>query len=798
MRTNHLQRPAGMHGLRPTVFAAMLLLGSMATAANAQASAAAAARAYDVPSQPLGATLTRIAQESGERISIDSEWVRGLASPAVQGHYTAEQAAQRALMNSGLQLTRTGNGTLTVKPAEKARTGSHGSASVLPEVTVSGKAPGSTTEGTGSYTAFSTSSSTRLNLTSQETPQSITVLTRQLIDDQKLGDLTDALGATPGVVVQNATVGQDAPYIYARGVALTNYQVDGIPRSSTMGPHLENTSMYDRIEVVRGATGIMNGIGSPAATINMIRKRPTAERQMSVTAQAGTWNRYGAGFDLSGAANDAGTARLRLVGDARNQQAWSQNYAQKAQSLYGVAEVDLTRQTLLTVGLNHLTQDTRAPILGQPMFYTTGARLVSSPSGVGFPSWTYYDNTVSTGFASIEHRFNQDWIGKIEYSHSQFDYDAVGYTPSLNTVNPGGSGFSINPYRWNSKLKQDTVDAYVSGSFALFGQRHELIAGISSSHLKTESPAYTRVAGYTTALNFNDLANAAAPGFTRSSTLSNTEEKQSSLFISSRLSVTHATTLLLGGRMTNYRYSNGRAASERDDNVFIPYAGIVHNLNDTWSLFASYTKIYKPQSYWVSVINGLTADPEEGVGYEAGVKGRFFDGKLNSSFSVFQTDRNNLAVWSSAVSSYQILGETQSRGAEIELNGEIANNWQVGGGYAFAVTKDVTGAQLLAEVPRHTVKVFTSYRLPGEWNKITVGGGVSWQNSTSNGGSPYSYQQGGVGLLNLMARYALDRNLTLSLNFNNALDKQYYSYASGNRATFGAPRSVIVSMKYDF
>lgn len=247
MRTNPLHRPAGMHGLRPTVLAAMLLLGSMATAAHAQSNAPGAARAYDVPSQPLGATLTRIAQESGERISIDSELVRGLASPAIQGNYTAEQAAQRALMNSGLQLTRTDNGTLTVKQAEKSRTGSHSGASALPEVTVSGKAPGSTTEGTGSYTAFSTSSSTRLNLTAQETPQSITVLTRQLIDDQKLGDLTDALAATPGVVVQNGTVGQDAPYIYARGVALTNYQVDGIPRSSTMGPHLENTSMYDRI-----------------------------------------------------------------------------------------------------------------------------------------------------------------------------------------------------------------------------------------------------------------------------------------------------------------------------------------------------------------------------------------------------------------------------------------------------------------------------------------------------------------------------------------------------------------------
>lgn len=799
MHLLHPQRPAPLQGLRPSVLAACLLVAGVPYVAHAQATAAATAHAFDIPTQTLGSTLTRIAQESGERISIDSELVNGLAAPAIRGRYTLEQAAQKALANTGLQLVRTDNGTLTVKHTGKANSApgatEQGS---LAEVTVSGKAPGSTTEGTGSYTTFSTSSSTRLNLTAQETPQSITVLTRQLIDDQRLGDLTDALGATPGVVVQNATVGQDAPYIYARGVALTNYQVDGVPRSSAMGPHLENTSMYDRIEVVRGATGIMNGIGSPAATINMIRKRPTAERRMSVNAHAGTWDRHGAGLDLSGPVNESATARLRLVADTKQQHAWSQNYAQKSHSLYGIGELDLTSRTLLTVGLNHLSQDTRAPILGQPLFYTNGQPLANAPSNLGSPGWTYYDNQVRSGFASVEHRFDSGWVGKIEYSHAQFDYDAGGYTPSLNTIASTGAGFSISPYRWNSKLKQDTVDAYLSGSFSLLGRRHEMIAGVSSSGVKADSPGYTRNPGYVTAINFHDLADAPPPAFTRTTTSSHTEEKQRSVFLSSRLSLADATTLLIGGRMSNFRYSNGRATSERDDNVFIPYLGIVQGLDDSWSLFASYTKIFKPQSYWVSVLNGASVDPEEGTGYEAGVKGSFHDGRLNTSLSVFQTDRTNMAVWNASAASYDILGEARSRGVELELNGELAKGWQIGGGYAFAATKDMAGVRQLREVPRHTLKLFTSYRLPGDWSRITLGGGVHWQNATDNGGVPYAYRQGNVALVNLMARYALDRNLTLSININNALDKQYYSYASGNRATFGAPRHVIAAVKYDF
>ncbi|MBN9340750.1 MAG: TonB-dependent receptor, partial [Comamonadaceae bacterium] len=281
-------------GLRPAVLAACLLAGAP-WAAHAQFPAAvpAAARTYDIPPQALGATLTRIAQESGAHISIDSTLVHGHSSPAIHGHYTAEQAAQKALAHSGLQLARTGNGTLTVRPLQGAEAalpgeGGHGTAgTALPEVTVSGKAPGSTTEGTGAYTTSSTSSSTRLNLTPQETPQAISVLTRQRLYDQHLATVADALEAAPGIVLQHTTFGQDGPAVYARGSYLQNYQIDGVPTSSTMSPFLDNTASYDRIELVRGATGIMNGLGTPAATVNLIRKRPTVAPQRAVTAELG-------------------------------------------------------------------------------------------------------------------------------------------------------------------------------------------------------------------------------------------------------------------------------------------------------------------------------------------------------------------------------------------------------------------------------------------------------------------------------------------------------------------------------
>src|SRR5690606_21267946 len=151
-----------------------------------------------------------------------------------------------------------------------------GGAIMLSPVMISGKAIGSTTEGTGSYTTGSTSSATRLNLSVKETPQSVTVMTRQRLDDQRLRDLADVFEATPGVSLHR-TSGYEAgaPAVYARGTIINSFQIDGVPTSDSLRSYVQRTAIYDRVEIVRGATGLMNSLGTPAATINLLRKRPT-------------------------------------------------------------------------------------------------------------------------------------------------------------------------------------------------------------------------------------------------------------------------------------------------------------------------------------------------------------------------------------------------------------------------------------------------------------------------------------------------------------------------------------------
>ncbi|WP_308845076.1 TonB-dependent siderophore receptor [Oxalicibacterium faecigallinarum] len=714
----------------------------------------------------------------------------------MQGSFTPYEGISRLLETTGLEVVDQGNGNYSLQPART----SHADDAVLPSVTVSGKAPGSTTEGTGSYTTWSTSSSTRLNLTPQETPQAVTVLTRQRLDDQKLDTLVDVLDATPGIIVQKTMIGesQDGTDIYARGSRLRNYQIDGVPTSLDMTPLLANTVAYDRIEVVRGATGIMNGLGTPAATINLIRKRPTATPQKSVTFQAGNWDRHGGGLDISNPLNENGTARMRLAANYTQEGAWVKNFDQKNIAFYGITEFDLSDRSLLTIGINHLEQKTDASILGRPLFFTNGQRIKLSPSDDGTPSWGYYDHKSSNLFASLEHRFGSNWIGKVEYSQSRHDFDSLtmGLTQTIDAAT--GSGMEVWPYRANGQNRQDNLDAYISGVFSMFGRDHELIGGVTlSRRLSTIKNFDQDLASWPTDFNIYDWTSIAPSPVFSQTDQGRFRERNYSPYLNARFQLGDSTSMLLGSRTVHWQLDE--STSTRKENVFVPYVGLVHSLNDTWSVYGSYTKIFQPQDGVVFLYGrpGATPDPEQGEGYEVGAKASLYGGQLTASLALFQMDVANLSFWNRDARVYEVSGQTQTRGIELELNGKLADGWQIGAGYAYAKSKDENGQRALTRLPLHSLKLFTTYRLAGAWNKLTIGGGTSWQ-SAIHSGEDLDYRQGGVALVNLMARYEIDKNLSIAFHANNVLDKQYFSTVAGNYGTFGAPRNFMASIKYNF
>ncbi|WP_313327169.1 TonB-dependent siderophore receptor [Pseudomonas qingdaonensis] len=803
-----MQYPRDVAFTRRPLASAILAASLLALLPGAAVQAAEATQAqtqridFHISTQSLVDAIELFSAQSGYQVIYDANQVAGIVSPEVQGQYTAEQAL-RTLTGSSARLSQPNpNSFLIELPVDL------GSGLQLDAVSISGKAPGSTTEGTGLYTTYSSSSSTRLNLTPRETPQALTVMTRQRLDDQRLSTLTDTLEATPGIIVTRDGLGAESDSYYSRGFVIQNYEVDGVPTTTRMDNYTQSMAMYDRVEIVRGASGLISGMGSPSATINLIRKRPTYEGQASITGSAGTWDRYGSGFDVSGPLTESGNVRGRLVADYKTEKAWVDRYKQDTQLLYGITEFDLSEDTLLTLGLSYLRTDVDSPLRsGLPTRFSNDERSNLSRSINSAPTWSYNDHEQTSYFASVEQQLGNGWSGKLEYSHSENKFDELfGFV--MGDLNPDGSGMSQLPVRFSGTPRQDNLDLYVTGPFRLFEREHELIGGVTLSQFSQSVPEwggwrydYNATPGASIDNIFDWDGKQPKPPFTESGK-SSQEENQYAAYLTTRLHLSDDLNLILGSRLIDWERKTedrpyGAASSNTDrkeTGVFIPYAGVVYDLNDTWSLYASYTKIFNPQGSWVQDAQFKPIDPMQGIGYEMGIKGSHFDGKLNSSVAVFKLEQDNLAIWQHD-NVYEAKQDTTSKGIEMEINGELAEGWQASAGYAYTLTTDNQDERINTVLPRHSLKTFTSYRLPGVLDKVTVGGGVNWQSKVGN--DLHTFTQGSYAIANLMARYDINEHLEASVNLNNLFDREYYSMA-GLYGTYGAPRNVMTNFTYRF
>ena len=774
--------------------------------ASAQVQAAQQQLDFNIPGGPLGAALAQFGETAHLLISYPAELTEGRVTQGLSGRYEIDTGLDTLLAGTDLQALRTTQGGYQIARRQDS------DALQLDALTISGKAPGSTTEGSGSYTTLSSSSSTRLNLTPKETPQSLTVMTRQRLDDQRLTTLSDTMDATPGIIVLRDGLGAESDSFWSRGFEIQNFEIDGVPTVTRMDNYAQSMAQYDRVEVVRGATGLISGMGNPSATINLIRKRPTAEAQASVTGEAGNWDRYGSGFDVSGPLTESGNVRGRVVADYKTGGAWIDRFKQDSQLLYGISEFDLTENTLLTLGFSYLRTDVDSPLRsGLPTRFPDGQRTDLSRSTNASPDWSYNDHEQTSYFTSIEQKFDNGWSGKVEFTHTENQFDEI-FTYLNGTLQSDGSGTSLLPVKFAGTPRQNNLDLYLTGPLDLLGREHEIIAGLTLSKYNENVPSYGgwrydysgSPAGAIDNL-FDYHGNNAKPDFPVTGK-SSIDETQYAAYLTGRFHLSDDLSLILGSRLVDWKRDTedrpyGADASEtqsRETGVFIPYTGVVYDLNDVWSLYASYTKIFNPQASWVRDENNKPLDPMEGKGYELGVKGSHLDGQLNASLALFKLEQDNLAVWQAEYPGsnvYKAEQGTTSKGVEMQLDGQLAEGWQVGTGYAYTVTTDADDQRINTTLPRHSVKTFSTYRLGGELDKLTVGGGVNWQSKV--GSDLHTFTQGSYAITNLLARYDISKNLSASVNLNNLFDREYFSYA-GYYGNYGAPRNLMTSFKYSF
>lgn len=558
----------------------------------------------------------------------------------------------------------------------------------------------------------------------------------------------------------------------------------------------------------------MSGTGDPGATVNLIRKKPTYETQRSLTLKAGSWDNYRTELDVSGSLSESGHVRGRFVASNTDSKSHIDRQALEKQVAYGVLEWDISDATMLTVGAEYQDMDNDgAGNHGFPMYNANGSHFKPSRSFNSAADWSYHKRETKTLFTTLEHALGNGWQVKFNAEHNRRSYDDAFATAAGGSVNPDGSGISTWTGRWEGEPRQTSFDLSVSGPFERFAREHELHLG--ASHYK----AYYRNDGHPlwTIQTIDNIhtwdGSLPVPGAIHAkSSVDALDETQLGLVAAVRWSLSDDLSLITGARVidwqrdqSSYDLSAGNVTRtrEKENGIVTPYLGLVYDLNDNWSAYASYTTIFKPQN--LQDVNGTYLEPEEGENYELGIKSEFWDKRLTTAFSVFEVRQDNLAVADGSNlapdgnQAYRAESGTKTRGFEMELAGEILPQWQVSASYTYAEIKDSDDQRMLAEVPRDTLKLFTSYHLPF-MQQLKVGGGVRWQGAEHyKGAGPNgeTFDQGAYSVVDLMAHYAFTPETSVLLNLNNALDEHYYT-AIGSRGWYGNPRNVTATLVHAF
>ena len=657
------------------------------------------------------------------------------------------------------------------------------------------------------YITEEAQSATKLGLTIKETPQSISVVSRALMDDFSLDDINAVLESTPGVTVEQ--IETDRTYFKARGFEITNFLIDGLGTPQTSGSiqGTLDTAIYDRVEIVRGANGMMTGAGNPSATVNMVLKKPTYTTQVHASVSYGSWNNKRVDIDVSTPINDEHA--VRAVFTKQDKESYLDRYETDKTIAYLAYEGKLTDDTLLNINYVNQQKDADSPLWGAlPLYYTDGSPTNYDESTSTAADWSYWDNSAERIYVTIEQNLSATWVAKARYAHIKNEQNSelfyVYGTPDKET----GLGLTGYASRYDYKDTQDLFDLYASGKFELFSLEHDLSFGISQANMDFNDQS---LYDYSTGNGFPAMPDLATwDGVIPEATLvdspngSDVQNTQRSAYISTRIKLAEPLSIFAGVRYTDWE-TKGTAYSvvqTRDDSEVIPYIGTVYDFTESLSAYASYTETFVPQKELD--INAEQLAPVIGKSAEVGLKAQLLDEQVFVTLAYFDAKQDGLAVALPGSlpsdTRYYAADGINSDGFEIELSGRLTDDLSASISFS---NLSIDGDELVKDyTPENQLKMAATYQVPFI-DGLTLGANYRWQDSISRvqvkdpaGNALATTKQDAYGLLDLMATYEITQNVGVTFNVNNSTDEKYINSLYWEQGYYGAPRNYSLSVNW--
>ena len=719
----------------------------------------------------------------------------------------AETSTQTSTDANGIEINRADNA------AEPSTT--------LPTIVVTADTNTQITENTDRYTIPVAISATGMALSAKETPQATSVVTNQQIKDQNSNTLIDVLKRTPAIQVSSVDGARSG--LSSRGFGINSFQIDGLNtnfiQQASMGEYSANTAIFDHVEIVRGATGLMSGSGDPSANVNLIRKRADSNVPATeLSANVDRYGQYGLSVDHSQPLSESGAVRGRVVASYQDGDTFIDRQELGQNLIYATVDADLSDNTTVSVGASRQHNKSKSTMWGGlPNYLSDGSKADWDTGKNGSADWSNWDSDNTYYFADITHDFNEDWNLTTKASYNESDS-----SPKLLYLFGGplnvdtGLGLGFNVFHADTERKQTNIKTELTGNFDALGRTHKLIVG--GSYSKTDLDTFTYALpdedDLATLTNFFEWDGSyPEPAWGDRARSSDVTIKEKSVFAATQLKLTDPLSVILGSRVSDYERSGVQYTSNvntKSDHIWTPYAGITYDVNDNHSIYASYSDIFKPQSR--RDINGNYLDPIEGKNYEIGLKSESDNGALQSQISIFRIEQDNLAQEDGGQTipgagiekAYFGAKGATSQGVEVEVTGQISDNLQASVGYTHFNAEDKNGKAINTGFADTTLNLFATYDMNDIIPNLTIGGGVDWSNGyygiVTNPVTKRSekYGQDDVTLASIMARYTFNENLEAQFNVNNLFNQKYLAGSTFSELTYGEPINVVGRLTYRF
>lgn len=754
-------------------------------------------RPFDIPPGNLETVLAAFTRATGIAVRTTDLAIHALASPGVSGTFTAADALDRLLLDTGVYYRFT-----AAKAVELSLT----TVSESIDVTVS-PSPSSP-----KYTEA------LLNI-----PQTLTVIPQKLMQEQGAATLRDVLRNVTGISIQAGEGGGGLPgdNLSIRGFAARNdVYVDGV---RDFGAYSRDPFNIDQVEVSKGPASLYGGRGSTGGSLNLSSKRPLLTELKEVTVAGGTDSYGRATIDYNQPLEGLSGAAFRING------MWTQGGVAGRDAVenerWGIAPslaFGLDSPTRVTLSYSHLDQD-NLPEYGIPWVPPTNvplARYADQPAPVSFDNFyglrdRDYEKTV-TGIANAElaHDFNDATTLRSLVRYGKAERDSIITAPRFVS----NDSTLLNRQLQSRDLEDDILALQndLTSRFSTGGVEHAVVAGVEVARENSKNYARTGPTAPVADL-FNPDPDAPYAGpVTRTGARTESQADTIGVYASDTLHFGEHWQVVGGLRWDRFDIDFDSVAVggvltpfERTDSELSWRSGVVYKPVPQGSVYLSYGTSFNPSADGVTGLslaaNTVDLEPEKSRGYELGTKWDLAAGgarRLSVSAAVFRTEKTNARTPGIDPGDPPLVleGEQRIDGVELGLTGQLTSGWSAFLGYTFLdseVVRSNTPAEVgnpLANTPRHSGNLWTTYH----WARgFELGGGINYVDDRYNNNTAVRVAPAYT-LLDLTAAYQVNQLLTLRLNVNNLTDKRYIDRVGGGHFIPGAGRSVALTTGFGF